>query len=73
MVTPLLPVVTSRSPTPNQENSNFKEGAESITAEMTQLENDVLQMLGEETTFLCTELQSTKEEVRQLRTELIVG
>ena len=69
LVTPLLPVVTSRSPTPSQENSDLKEEAESFTAEMTQLEN-VLQMLEEETTFLRTELQSTKEEVRQLRTEL---
>ena len=69
LVTPLLPVVTSRSPTPSQENSDLKEEAESFTAEMTQLEN-VLQLLEEETTFLRTELQSTKEEVRQLRTEL---
>ena len=69
LVTPLLPVVTSRSPTPSQEKSEHKEEAESFTAEMTQLEN-VLQMLEEETTFLRTELQSTKEEVRQLRTEL---
>ena len=69
LVTPLLPVVTSISPTPSQENSDLKEEAESFTAEMTQLEN-VLQMLEEETTFLRTELQSTKEEMRQLRTEL---
>ena len=46
LVTPPLPVVTSRSPTPSHGDSDYKEGAESFTAEMTQLEN-VLQMLEE--------------------------
>ena len=48
---------------------DYKKAAESFTAEIAQLEN-VLQMLEEETVFLRTELQSTRKEVRQLRTEL---
>ena len=55
--------VASRSPTPSHGKS---EGAESFTAEMKQLEN-LLQMLEEETMALHTELQSTKEDVGQLR------
>ena len=69
LVTPILPVPASRSPTSSHGDSDYKEGAESFTAEMTQLEN-LLQLLEEETMVLCAELQSTKEEVRQLRIEL---
>ena len=35
MVTPILPVLASRSPTSRHEDSDYKEGAESFTAEMT--------------------------------------
>ena len=69
LVTPVLPVPASRSPTSSHGDSDCKEGAESFTAEMTQLEN-LLQLLEEETMVLRAELQSTKEEVRQLRIEL---
>ena len=69
LVTPILPVLASRSPTSTYVDSGYKEGAESFTAEMTQLEN-LLQLLEEETMFLLAELQSTNEEVRQLRIEL---
>ena len=69
LVTPVLPVPASRSPTSRHGDSDCKEGAESFTAEMTQLEN-LLQFLEEETMVLRAELQSTKEEVRQLRIEL---
>ena len=69
LVTPVLPVPASRSPTSSHGDSDYKEGAESFTAEMMQLEN-LLQLLEEETMVLRAELQSTKEEVRQLRIEL---
>ena len=36
LVTPPLPVVTSRSPTPSHEDSDYKEVTESFTGEMTQ-------------------------------------
>ena len=54
LVTPPLSVVASRSPTLSHGNYDNKKAAESFTAEMAQLEN-VLQMLEEETIFLCTE------------------
>ena len=69
LVTSVLPVPASRSPTSSHEDSDYKEGTESFTAEMMQLEN-LLQLLEEETMVLRAELQSTKEEVRQLRIEL---
>ena len=69
LVTPILPVPASRSPTPSHRDSDYKERPENFTAEMMQLENP-LQLLEEETMVLRAELQSTKEEVRQLRIEL---
>ena len=69
LVTPPLPILASKSPTPSREDYSYEEEIESFTAEMTQLRN-VLQMLEEEAMVLRTELQSTKEEVEQLRTEL---
>ena len=69
LVTPILPLEASRSPTPSQGDFDCKEGAESFAAEMRQLES-VLQMLEEESMTLHAELCSTKEEVRQLRAEL---
>ena len=70
LVSSMLPIPASISLTPSHAwDSDYKEGAESFTAEMMQLEN-LLQFLEEETLVLCAELQSTKEEVRQLRVEL---
>ncbi|MCY3927700.1 MAG: hypothetical protein OXG81_05455 [Acidobacteria bacterium] len=69
LVTPPLPILASKSPTPSREDYSYEEEIKSFTAEMTQLRN-VLQMLEEEAMVLRTELQSTKEEVEQLRTEL---
>ena len=72
LVTPILPLGASRSPTPSQGNFDCKEGAESFAAEMRQLKS-VLQMLEKESMTLRDELRSTKEEVRQLRAELNKG
>ena len=69
LVTTILPVLASRSPTSTHGDSDYKKGIESFTGEMMQLEN-LLQLLGEETMVQHAELQSTKEEVRQLRIKL---
>ena len=72
LVTPTLPFLVSKSPTPHQEESDFEEEVGSFTAEMTQLQN-ILQMLEEETIVLNTELQSTKEEVELSSTKQMKG
>ena len=69
LVSSILPIPASISLTPSHGDSDYKEVAGSFTAEMMQLEN-LSQLLEEETLVLCAELQSTKEEVRQLKVEL---
>ena len=69
LVTPPLPILASKSPTPGQEDDDYEEWAESLTADMNQL-HSMIQILEEERVALCSELQSTKEEVIQLKAEL---
>ena len=65
LVTRTLPFLVNKSPTPDQEESDFEEEVGNFTAEMTQLQN-ILQMLEEETIALKIELQSTKERLVEL-------
>ena len=69
LVAPPLPILVSKSPTPSQEDDDYEERVESLTTDMNQLHN-MIQMLEGERVTLCSELQSTKEEVIQLKAEL---
>ena len=62
LVTPILPLEASRSPTPSQGDFDCKEGAESFAAEMRQLES-VLQMLEEESMTLVELWQENRKQL----------
>ena len=64
LVTPILPVPASRSPTSSHGDSDYKEGAESFTAEMTELEN-LIQLLEEKTTVPCAVLNYRQQKKRR--------
>ena len=69
LITPLLPILASESPTPSQEDDDYEERVESLTADMNQL-HSMIQIIEGERIAICSELQSTKEEVIQLKAEL---